>query len=305
LNALLDYCQASRAAAHFLQADFVVAIADGDAERATADVDDCLAAAALICNEPAFAAQMTGIAVAGIAQWKLEILLANASLTSDQYARLDRRLKEMSDSYRMRDTILAERAYQLTVFKMAEDQGENVLDMPYFPEKRPTSARIWGPSPDEELLFLFRYLTEMAAIIDGTGPAGEARWQTFAAESRIPARHRHTKETSTSHLVLHNTGTRHRQWLTNARVALRVDRYYRNNGGLPANLKDVLDEKMPELPLCLYSGLPPILAKRGAEGFIVYVPGSNGTDDGAAEEIDPFEARSAFQVIYKPEPARP
>ena len=66
----------------------------------------------------------------------------------------------------------------------------------------------------------------------------------------------------------------------------------------------MLDDRLKELPKCLFSDLPPIFKPAGEEGFIIYTPCENGIDDGGGRQPDIQEGNTAFQVIYRSAGAR-
>jgi hypothetical protein len=152
--------------------------------------------------------------------------------------------------------------------------------------------------------YVLRSMRQSAEAVDRTGPAGMAERQQWEDDLRA-----HVRTYPLASMLIPastaaaNAGLRHRQSLVNARLGLRVDRYWRKNGRLPATWSEVLDDDLKELPGCLFSDLPTILKPDGTAGFLVYTPCENGQDDGADTNIDRSEGSSAFRVIYVP--ARP
>jgi hypothetical protein len=71
---------------------------------------------------------------------------------------------------------------------------------------------------------------------------------------------------------------------------------------LPADLSELIDERLNEIPTCLLSDKPLIFKRdQGVrDGFLLYAPGENGTDDGGGRTPDMHEGWSTFHVIYDP-----
>jgi hypothetical protein len=89
----------------------------------------------------------------------------------------------------------------------------------------------------------------------------------------------------------------YRQRLGIARLALRVDRVYAAHAKLPASLDGVLDEKLPQVPICLFSG-GQLIYRCGENQFSIYSPGPNSLDDGGGRMPDLTEERTRFDVAY-------
>ncbi|MBI1900660.1 MAG: hypothetical protein HYS13_06060 [Planctomycetia bacterium] len=294
IGILIPHVQNARAVARLLSGEFLLALDEGDVENALRAIEEQYALAELFRQEPTLVSHLVRIAIASMATDNLEILLGRAELTDDQFSRIDRRLKEIEASFRLREVILAERAGLLTTMEnMSEADGlgmEGTRGMSMLP-----------PLVMRDQAFAMRYMRESAEAVDRTGPAGQAERKQLDDDLRAQVK----KYPLASMLIpassaAANAGLRHRQSLVNARLGLRVDRYWRKNGRLPGNLSDVLDDDMKELPKCLFSDLPPILKPDGAAGFLLYTPCQNGVDDSADRSLDPWEGGLAFKVIYRP-----
>ena len=127
---------------------------------------------------------------------------------------------------------------------------------------------------------MLRSFTEMADIADVTGPEGEALLAEFNTRlDDLPKAH------SFMLLLLRNLqsartlGLRYRQRLQLARLGLRIDRYRTEHGRLPEKLEEVLDGRMREVPVGIFSG-GPLVYRVMRDGFSIQNLGPNGKDDG-------------------------
>ncbi|MBI1899523.1 MAG: hypothetical protein HYS13_00235, partial [Planctomycetia bacterium] len=294
---LLEHIQQSRELARLLQAEFHLALAKGDVEGALRAIDDGFALSECLREEPFLVSQLVRIVVARLAVDELAILAGRIELSDAQRDRFDERLAAMAASFRLRPCVVAERAGVLTTTEHLSDNdaafvGTNVDHYP---------GGMLRPMVMQEQAFMIRFLSKQAEAVDATGPAGKAMQQAIEQEIQdASVRYMLSKMLMPAVGSVRDAGIRHRQSLQNARAGLRIDRYFRQNGKLPQDLSGLTDERLTETPKCLYSDLPLILRVEQAEGFSLYGPGDNGSDDGGERTPDAQEGLSAFRVIYKP-----
>jgi hypothetical protein len=296
IETLLPHAQNARAVARCLAGEFFLALDEGDVEKALRPIEEQYALAEMLREEPFVVSQLVRVSVASMGTDELGMLLGQTAPTDEQFSRIDKRLKEMEASFRLRDVLLAERACLLTTMEnLSEVESDLGIE----------GARQMGTLPPlvmRDQAFTLRYVRQLAESADRTGPAGVAERKQLEDDLKVQV----TKYPLASRLIpayggaAAAAGLKHRQSLINARLGLRVDRYWRMHGRLPSDLSDVLDDDMKELPKCLFSDLPPILKPDGAAGFILYTPCQNGVDNGADRSLDPCEGTSAFRVIYVP-----
>ncbi len=281
--------------ARLFSAEFHVARASGDTKRAIQAMEDTYSLAELLREEPLLVPQLRRMRIAEMATKELEILLADGALSDGDFSRIDARLQAMESSSRLRSCMLAERAMLVTATgNLAENKEIHGNETTVYPE------RYLPPLAMEEQAFVMRYLGEVAAAVDVAGPAGKSTMDSLTAElNQVPTRHVALRQLMYPPETMRNAGLQHRQRLQNARVALRVDRYWREHGRLPANLSEILDDALTELPNCLFSDKALVFKVHPGGGFSVYGLGENGVDEGA-DGSDRQEVNSAFRVLYAP-----
>jgi hypothetical protein len=129
IGTLLPHVQNARDVGRLLAAEFHVALAAGDFDKALQVIQEQYALAETQREEFSLIAQLTRISVASMATDELGILLGQAALTDEQFARIDLRLKEMEASFRLRDIVFSERASLLTTIEnMSEADGDVGID---------------------------------------------------------------------------------------------------------------------------------------------------------------------------------
>ncbi|MBI1904198.1 MAG: hypothetical protein HYS13_24145 [Planctomycetia bacterium] len=279
-----------------MQAQFCLALADRDVPRAVQAIDDYYAAAALYWQDPFQTNE--GCSCAHMATYELMLLVSQHALTDEQIARLDARLDALASSFRMRDSILAQRAELLALL---DSYGDS--DSPFYRNK--ALPECYFPLlVMEEQAFLMRYTSELARVADLPGPAGlQAASDLQQQYDQIPERFKVVADFFSFRPTSFRTmSLAPRQCLQNARVGIRVDRHLRKHGRLPGSFSEVLDDRLTEPPKCLFSGLPLILKPDQEGGFVIYAPGDNGIDNGAelGPNRDHQEIAYAFYVRYPP-----
>ncbi len=280
-----------------LRSEFHVALIEGDANRAMGVIEDTCDLAELFREQKIEFSQRFRAGTAICALKQLEMLLSHFGLTNHQFSRLDARLEAMS-SFRLRDGVLGERAIWMTA---AENLGENanvegVTDGFH-------SERFLHPLAMEQQAILLRQYGEVAAIIDKPGATSRGVVDALEAElAHSPSRYKLLLDMNfyNKPKALRQMGLGYRQLLSNARLGMRVERYYRQHGKLPGSLSEVLDGDFMVLPTCLFSEKPLIFRPQPSGGFVIYGPGDNGVDDGADRARDEQEGIYAFRVLYNP-----
>ncbi len=279
-----------------LNAEFHVALAEGDQQRAFRSLHDTFRLAALPRDQPFLIGQYQCGAFGTFAIRELEILLSHSDVSDEQARQLDALLATL-DSFRMRDALLAERAMWMTT---AANIAEN---MNAFSEVQGFhSERFLHPLAMEQQAIMLRQWGEVAALVDEPGSASLAVLEAFDAQfASAPARYRLLQDMGFHRLPkgVRQFSLGFRQLMANARLGLRADRYYRKHGRLPANLRDVLDEQLTVVPTCLFSEKPLIFKPQPASGFLIYGPGDNGIDDGGDKTADKQEGWYGFRVLYE------
>jgi hypothetical protein len=140
---------------------------------------------------------------------------------------------------------------------------------------------------EENQLAAIRWHNLMQSTIDDFSSVGNAGFDSardlYFEQSK---KYRLASTYGSSVSIARGFSKRARQRLINARLGLRVDRYYREQGKLPKTLEELVDEAMPVIPPGLYSGGAPRYEKL-ADGFCIH-------DGPLAEQV----ADDRFEVKY-------
>jgi hypothetical protein len=228
---------------------------------------------------------------------ELGILLGHAALTPEQVDVIDRRLDAVHP-IRLREALLNERALLLTDLQYFE---ENLPD-----KQIPAYSAYGGRLKALEQAFLLRIMGQAAmAIEDDSREASAILARVFDEAEHSPDNFYVTRHRMLGPATFRFSVFKHRERVQLARLGMRVDRYFREHGQLPAALDQLKDDAMAEIPICSFSGLPPFLQPVGKSGFRVYMPGSNRKGEGGGMRPDMEEGASAFKVIYQPRPSEP
>ena len=275
-------------------------------ERAIAAVEENLDLCELLRDEPFLISQFVRIAIAHQAMGSLQAFLGQMDLTPEQFLALDDRLAVMESRFSLRASVVAERALLLTAMEnIAENRSmvEGVDDglvakwTPKFRHARPALMR--------EQAFMLRTLSELADLVDKTGPEGiravselKARFTRdsvdFLLNQLLPPL---PNDPYTPGLLPHASGLRHRQRLITARLGMRVARYHVEHGSFPDSLDEIVDQRLTPVPVDLFSGNA-LVYRLTADGFAIYPVGQDGIDNGGGMEPDATEGACKFEVKY-------
>lgn len=287
-----------------------------DADSAVHHLEILLRLIPSLQDEPRLITQLKRFMLGHTAVRSLCEILARLELGDDQRAALDQTLAAVEQTIRMRDAYLAERAALMTSIEKApgniggEFGPQGLFDDGGLTLSLYTALR--GAQMADQVALL-ELMTRDAEIADDPTPG-------LTADNK--QRHDIVEQANPLHLacLLHagpfssirKSNFFLRQRLSEARLALRIDRYYRREGNLPATLGQITGEletaPLNEVPLAILSQRPPVY--RPAEfGFQLYDMGENqrdeqqqfarpaGADGGENQEVD--EARTLLEVRYE------
>ncbi|MBI1904288.1 MAG: hypothetical protein HYS13_24600 [Planctomycetia bacterium] len=294
----MELTQNSRKAARLLQADVIHSVASGDFERAVQANDEMFQLADRLSGGPFYITQLTRMAILGMAIHAPKMILAHGDLNAEQFQRLDQRLQAIDKNFRLAPSVLGERAGAMTILEHWKENRPDVMS----PSTDSPQYDWWARFPPKRMQAqadMLRLVSEEAAVIDATGRAGQAAFDRAASVI-------HSDSPQIAALVgatdaVRAAGLKLRQQATNARLAMRVDRFRAQHGRLPASLSEILDDEFPEVSRDLYGGSP-VVYKARASGFVIYSLGHDGIDGDAARTVDLQEWGTAIEIVYPVSP---
>jgi hypothetical protein len=294
---LLQPIQDAREIASLLAADVLQSIGSGDNDRAVAAVLDGLGLAELLRDEPFLITQLVRVAIAGQAIKSLETVVSQVELTPDQFAALDNQLVLMERRFQLAPYVRSERAMLLTGMDSLGENPEQVDAMigSGKPVARILSSAGLGPLRMRDEAFMLRLMSGFAEAVDMPGPEGKAALKRLEAELQPSFQHIFSRLLAPTVLPAREAALNHRQRLMNARLGIRVRRFYENHGKFPESLDVVTDESVPSIPPDLFARRP-LVYRVLSDGFVIYPVGDNGIDDGGGEQPDLQEHATRFEV---------
>ncbi|MDA7978622.1 MAG: hypothetical protein MPJ50_07610 [Pirellulales bacterium] len=297
---ILEFQEPQRDLSRVVFARGVLAVAEGDADLAISSARDLFRLADLTKEDGFLISQLVRLAVAEQGVQLADGILEHFHLTDDQRSHLDGILAEAEKNFRLRDSFIAERAVIMTMLT----QDAEALSDPSVGgtmEVSPVVGWLHQTMPALQYQNMIQSLVTFdraIGVVDETGPAAVREMQLIDDEvGALPDMYFLTKAMFPALPACHRAVLRHRQRLRGLRLALRVDRYYRNNGQFPAALRDVVDEAMPEVPLGTFSNKP-VEFQTTQNGFIIYCVGADGNDGGGTGDQD--ETDGMIEITYPP-----
>jgi hypothetical protein len=287
LSTQLEDTQYTRYATSILQWDVVVAVEDGDAPLAAANLLAMLNVSRSTGDEPFVVSQLVRIATSRIALYSAEWVLAQARLTDEQLAGLQAAWRADAEEPLFLYGVRGERAAADVLLK-------NLADGTVTPDtiggmRKPSGltfgAYSWwlyrGRYPGERA-FYHRWVSQAiaAAKLPLHEQAVAMRRLPDVSPSRRPI---------VAMLVLpaaEGVSQSYRRRVGEARcaaVGLACERFRLKHGRWPDALDEIPKEILPDVPLDPSDGRPLRYAKR-PDGVVVYTLGRNGFDNGGAIE---------------------
>lgn len=300
----LQPVQDSRKFTRLLEGELLYAIGKGDHRRAVRAVEDSFGLCELFRDEPFVITQLVRFSQGATAFTSLKTLVGHVDLTDEEFAALDDRLAGMERSRTLVSCVMAERATIFTEMNHVTTEDLQGLLKDQGLTKEPVPDRQWHslwyrPVLMGDQLFALEKLSKWAEVVDESGPEAHRLMKELDTAFKEAGRQHPLSRILRPAIQQHGEGGYGlRQRLAIARLGLRVDRYFQQNGTFPDSLHKVLDGKLRTLPVDLLSGKP-LVYRRLPVGFMIYPVGENGIDDGAGLKPDPWEYLCNFEVRYQ------
>ncbi len=182
--------------------------------------------------------------------------LPRLQLTDEQFQRLDQAIQRAEQQTRMLPAVWGERVRRSAFFaKLAS--GEQQVEDEY--GDRFSWRETWMLRVEPQLLechaMSLRYHAEVADLIDTPGPQATESLIALRREiDALPDKHTFLGIDIAHWEFVRREGLLTRQQLINARIALRIDRSFREKREFPEALRDAVDANMQEIPLGLFTG---------------------------------------------------
>jgi len=286
----MDAIGSTRMVMRCLAAKQRLAIDANDVPAAVEGTRQMLVFASVYQHERMLVHCMVRMALMGMAIDGVEKLVRQLAIEEPAQQSFDHQLFQLEEAFRLGPILRGEGAYiRSAVSESYGTRWQDRLARKLFglQENWRKLGQLIGNSDSEEYLALWA-MYHWAHAADQQGPRGlaaidaarqEIGNRTVAFPESYSSVAGWASSLKSSLLV--------RQRLVNARLGLRVDRYYREHGALPENLEQLVDEALPEIPPGLYSGGVPTY-ERPEHGFRIH-------DGPLAEDI----ADDRFEVIYE------
>jgi len=262
MDTLLPSVQAVIDASYLWRADALLSLLSSDYDQAIMAVTELCDTTELLRREPFVVSQLARARIGGHAVDSLEQVLAVVDLHADQFTAIDERLAVMESSYRLGDTLRAERASLLTTLEnirhpdvredlgMMAGLGSGGGLFSFAPQD--SAIDKWGslsyaPHLMGQQTWMLRQMTAAANVVDEPGEGATEQWNKI--DQQISNMLESNEGSPLASLLpavtyLRDPAFAYRQRLMAARLALRVIRYRSTNQTLPANLDAVRDEQM-------------------------------------------------------------
>ena len=286
-----------------LMADAAISLSDGDVSASLERLDDLLMLSHAMRDEPRLITHLARKILADAAVDGLSHVLARAALDDSQRLQMDAALEQLERSFMMRPVVLAERAALWTTLQDPSFFGD-AEDISYFYRKL-------TPLQLDDQAAMLDLMQHDADIADDPTPGLTAENQRrYAAVRDSRSSFIVCNVFLTSHDAARTAGFSVRQHLRNARIALRVDRFYRREGRFPLTLEQISHE-FETAPLSAIPALHsqrPVVYRTSVTGIKIYDMGENLVDGelrplGNPEDIprpqpDAHELGTLVEIMY-------
>jgi hypothetical protein len=305
LNVLLPHLSKLKTIARLLQAEAVVAVADGDAQRAVDAVKAILAIGRSLANEPIMISQLVSHSTDAIAFATTDYLIRRAALTDAQLADLTAAFARSEDTNSLSLALMGERA----IF------ASTVKDPYVF------LATTRGPSPSsvaQSAQDLFFGVVRLTGFLERDFGFGLDALTTNIAFARLPDPNRFGSRTNwaaietrakegryiLSGLLLPALGkavhrdTEDRAKARIAQTVLAIERYRLAHAGqLPESVGALVPAHLPAILSDPFDGKP-LRFNRRESGYIVYSVGPDAVDDGGVERPAKYKEKDPLDLTF-------
>ena len=292
LAASMPHMPAIRSAADILHAQAIGATARGNDKVVLDSIHGLLDLSEILRQERFIVNQLVRYTLAKKAVAALSIAAAHIDLNDQDRGTFDERLADIGSRLEIRDVIIHDRAIVITQLESQFDRCED-----FFGQPGPITIK---PVILDQLAFYLQWMEKFSPYADMEGPeASEFTEAMNLARQSAPKQAIVTALITPAYLAFRSASLGLRQRVANARLALRIDRHYRQTGALPEALDEVLDEALPAIPPCVFSGRQPVYRKL-PRGFAIYDMGADLTDN-QVRTNDVHERTTLVKVVYPAE----
>lgn len=251
------------------RAKFILAAEDQDAQAAFESTIDILESSECLAKDSFLVCQLVRIRTGEEALENLLQVMQMTNLSEEQFLATDALLRKVESEFRLKDCLISEAAMCFTSLENIAHplNRENLLSMvdlhvdgtisriAHSRVNRWTSLA-YQPHVMAQQLWLLNNTGELAKLVDEPGPEATASW-TKATQSTSEYIDQNREEAIASFYPavesLRRYAFRYRHQLLLSRIALRLDRYYAQEGYFPNDLTQVIDNTLPTLPNNLWT----------------------------------------------------
>ena len=285
--ARLQHLASLRQAARLLYLQAILESEDGDAEGAVRAIQNSLAAAQSLRNEPIFISRLVQMACDSISRLSFERVLSRTELTDAQLAAVRDAFANAETPEGMTRAFVGERCQGIALFEnpamLAGAGGSPALPIVVFQFTGLLDINLKG------------YLDIMNPVVDSSLMPPSERPKLFASVEKqmveMPAITRvfagMTLPALGSAVAKDMSDTAQ---LRCAATAAAVERYRLAAGKFPDQLSEIVPEFIPEIPTDPFTGAR-LLYNLTDDGCIVYSVGPDGKDDNGIEYAPPVKGQ--------------
>ena len=285
---LLPMYDKFRALVAHCRGNALLALHDRDDKLLVASIVELASMSELLRKEPFLVSFLIRLRALNQAIDLLELFLASATLTPEQFVLLDDRLQSLESNLLSEPAIRGEATFQFTTLEnighpevrkaleaivAMSSSGEAISVSPGKTKLARWGAWSYRPELMSQQILSIVLMSRHAELVDQTGASANQDWADLQQSLRVFV---NAKSDSPIAMLFpaidhsRNAVLAMRTRLRAARIAIRVIRFYQQNGELPERLEDVCDETLSQLPLGLLQHDKPELSRRSDHLVIGY-----------------------------------
>ncbi len=233
---------------------FLWALEGSDTDQAIRWISELFDTGDWLENDPFFVSQLIRVRCGQYGIVGIEKLIGRVALSENQFLLIDHKLADAERRFRLRNTVMVERAIVNTQFVQISKvsmyklknlfKGKEVFISGGF-SFAPDVDAMWFPSGAlDQRAWALETMGKQADLIDQMPWQAESQWQELESiEDDLTKDKKPIGDIYPGVSWVRNGGLSYRQRLVNARLALRVVRFYRTeNNELPERLDQIVDE---------------------------------------------------------------
>jgi type II secretory pathway pseudopilin PulG len=267
----------------------LIAAEKGKVDEAITALRDAARAGQILAEDPLLISQLVRIACLAIAIGGTEDLLSRQKLKAPQLEHLRSVLEEIKTSDGIKQSLLGERAFALSVFERGPQAAAALSgsDSPARSQSLAVGAmKFIGLAAMDKRLMLETFKPAIAAAEQGTPEAMKEIERTFQSAG-VKARHFPPRIFSAMTLPgLERVTAKFSAQEARRRaalVAVAIERYrLQHDGRPPERLDALIPQFLAEVPTDPFDGQP-LRYQNRENGYVVYSIGADGADDGGSE----------------------